>query len=110
MKFTKMEKYLIFAFGTEDRKHTVGRLGVVCSCTINGATRKQLVDLHNKLGELGSEWDGWFAEQFYLIQAEIENDVTSYNKVAWNLIELIGQQSAEVQPLTDCKGRALRVV
>ncbi len=89
MEFTKMEKYLIFAFGTEDRKHTVGRLGIVCSCTINGAIRKQLVTLHDKLGELGSEWDGWFAEQFYHIQAEIENDVASYNEVAWDLIGLI---------------------
>lgn len=89
MEFTKMEKNMIFAFGTENRKHTVERLGIVCSCTINGAIRKQLVALHNKLGELGNEWDGWFAEQFYRIQAEIENDVTSYNEVAWDLIGLI---------------------
>lgn len=110
MNFTKMEKYLIFAFGTEDRKHTVGRLGIVCSCTINGSIRKQLVALHDKLGELGHEWDGWFAEQFYHIRDEIENDVLSYNEVAYSLIELIEGQSAEVQPLADCKGRALRGV
>ncbi len=93
MEFTKMEKYLIFAFGTEDRKHTVGRLGIVCSCTINGSLRKQLVALHDKLGALSYEWDGWFAETFYRIQSEIEEDVTSYNEVAWNLIGLIGEPS-----------------
>lgn len=89
MKFSKMERQVIFAFGDESRTATVKRIGIVCSCITDNQLKQVLVALHNKLRELVTNDDKWFSEQFRSITEEMERDFNEYNKIASRFIEQI---------------------
>lgn len=76
---TKDERIIVFAFGSESLKDTVGRLGIVTSCITELKTRKAMVKLHDRLGQfIVDQNTDWFSEYFQKLRMEMEDDFENY--------------------------------